>query len=337
MSKEKNYNRKKVDSIKRFLFVLFLVMFAVPVLFCMYLLLRMNSMERKLDELSDLIQDAKVVSNPIMTDTTEDLASLDYDAYDNLGISTTAQEQTLTLSDDMATELDAEDITTEESGSLTKTFSNGKKVYLTFDDGPTTYTDELLDILADNDVKATFFCVYNPDETVWPAYKRIVDEGHTLGMHSYTHIYSSIYAGKDAFIEDVTAIHDFLYEQTGYDSNFYRFPGGSSNTVSNVNMQVLIEYLNSEGITYYDWNALSGDAVDGTLSSQALNDTVMGYVRNNAGDSIVLLHDLQQNPATIEGLQDLITMLKTEGYEICPIDTDTIPIQHVKAATPERE
>lgn len=337
MREEKNYNRKKVDSIKRVLFVLFLVMFAVPVLFCMYLLLRMNSMERKLDELSDLIQDAKVVSKPDVTDTTEDLASLDYDAYDSLGKSTTAQEQALTLSDDMATELDAEDITTEESGSLTKTFSNGKKVYLTFDDGPTTYTDELLDILADNDVKATFFCVYNPDEAVWPAYKRIVDEGHTLGMHSYTHVYSSIYAGKDAFVEDVTAIHDFLYEQTGYDSNYYRFPGGSSNTVSNVNMQVLIEYLNSEGITYYDWNALSGDAVDGTLSPQALNDTVMGYVRSNADDSIVLLHDLQKNHATIEGLQDLITTLKTEGYEICPIDTDTIPIQHVKAAAPEKE
>lgn len=341
MSEEKSYNRKNVNNIKKMLFILFLIMFAVPVIFCMYLLLRMNSLERKIDRLNDSMQQSKG-NIELPDETTEDLAALDYSAYDNLGKSDLGENQNLGQADGVATATDAE-ATNEEaaseeaSGSMTKTFSNGKKVYLTFDDGPSTHTGELLRILKENDVKATFFCVYNPDTSTWPAYKQIVEEGHTLGMHSYTHVYGEIYADLDSFKEDVTAIHDFLYEQTGVDSIYYRFPGGSSNTVSAVSMQALIEYLGSEGITYYDWNALSGDAVDGTLTKEVLNETVMGYVRSNEGDSIVLLHDLEKNPATIEGLQDLITMLKTEGYEICPIDSDTIPIQHVKAKKPERE
>lgn len=341
MSEEKAYNRKNVDSIKKLLFVLFLVIFAIPVIFCMYLLLRMNSLERKIDRLTDSVQQSKVETE-LPVGTTEDLAALDFGAYDNLGKSDLGENMNLGQSDGSATpcdatDTDAEAATTEESGAMTKTFSNGKKVYLTFDDGPSTHTDELLRILRENNVKATFFCVYNPDMSTWPSYRHIVQEGHTLGMHSYTHVYDEIYADMDAYKKDVKAIHDFLYEQTGYDSIYYRFPGGSSNTVSNVGMQEMIEYLSSEGIIYYDWNALSGDAVDGTLSAEVLNETVMGYVRANEGDSIVLLHDLEDIPTTIEGLQDLITTLKTEGYELCPIDSETIPIQHVKAVSPERE
>lgn len=338
MSEEKLYNRKNVDSIKKILFVLFLIMFAIPVILCLYLLLRMNSLERKIDRLTDSMSQAKAeIELPV--GTTEDLVELDYDAYDDLGKSNLEGNQTLGQSDGSATPSDAaeEEISTEESGTMTKAFSNGKKVYLTFDDGPSTHTDELLRILRENNVKATFFCVYNPDKSTWPSYRHIVQEGHTLGMHSYTHVYDEVYADLDAFKADVTAIHDFLYEQTGYDSIYYRFPGGSSNTVSNADMQEMIEYLGGEGIIYYDWNALSGDAVDGTLTPEVLNETVMGYVRANEGDSIVLLHDLEDIPTTIQGLQDLITTLKTEGYELCPIDSETIPIQHVKAKTPERE
>lgn len=340
MSEEKLYNRKNVDNIKKLLFVLFLIMFAVPIIFCLYLMLRMNSLERKIDRLADGVSQSKnEIELPV--GTTEDLAALDFGAYDDLGKSNLDSNMNLGQTDgsasDIATDSDAEDISKEQSGSMTKTFSNGKKVYLTFDDGPSTHTDELLRILRENDVKATFFCVYNPDQSTWPSYRHIVSEGHTLGMHSYTHVYDEIYSDLDAYKEDVTKIHDFLYEQTGYDSIYYRFPGGSSNTVSNVSMQEMIEYLGSQGIIYYDWNALSGDAVDGTLSAEVLNETVMGYVRANEGDSIVLLHDLEDIPTTIEGLQDLITTLKTEGYELCPIDSETIPIQHVKAAKPERE
>ena len=125
-------------------------------------------------------------------------------------------------------------------------------------------------------------------------------------------------------------IHDYIQEQTGVDTHLYRFPGGSSNQVSKVDIQDLIGYLHDEGIVYYDWNSLSGDAVDASLTPSELNDNILGYVHANAGDSVILMHDLQNNHATIEALPALIQTLKDEGYEICPIDDSTKPVQHVE-------
>ena len=95
-------------------------------------------------------------------------------------------------------------------------------------------------------------------------------------------------------------------------------------------IQDLIGYLHDEGIVYYDWNSLSGDAVDASLTPSELNDNILGYVHANAGDSVILMHDLQNNHATIEALPALIQTLKDEGYEICPIDDSTKPVQHVE-------
>ena len=217
----------------------------------------------------------------------------------------------------------------EENDVVVANRSAVKQVALTFDDGPCKrYTPEILDILNEYGIKATFFVVYHEDETLWDEYSRIVEDGHTLAMHSYTHVYDEIYASQEAFEEDVTKIHDFLYEQTGVDCTYYRFPGGSSNNVSNVEIQDLMGYLDEEGYTYYDWNALSEDSVNMYLTPEELNENVMGYVRSNQGDSIVLLHDLENNPATMEGLPDLIDTLIEEGYEICAIDETTVPVQH---------
>lgn len=309
-----DYNRRNVDFIKKLILMILVVLCAFPILFCMYVMQRINSLEAKLDVLSQKLSADGSAIQPAQG-TPENLVALDEEAYGDLDKSTVLPNPVLTDGGENAASV---------------TVSNGKKVYLTFDDGPSVYTDEILDILKENDVKATFFCVYNDDESVWPAYSRIVEEGHTLAMHSYSHVYDTVYASKESFMEDVTEIHDFLYEQTGIDCNFYRFPGGSSNTVSKVGVQELITYLDSEGIVYFDWNALSGDAVDSSLSSQQLNENIMGYVRKNAGDSVVLMHDLKNGHPTVEGLQGLIDTLRAEGYEICPIDEDTVPVQHVK-------
>lgn len=318
------YNRRNVDGIKRLIIIVFLIVCAVPVLFCLFLMVKMNSMEKKLDELSVKIglrqhSSADMAENE---DNSVDMLELEQDAYDDLGKNTESANAPLALTDSDKQE--------DATGSNSKQQKAAQKVYLTFDDGPSIYTDEILDILKANDVKATFFVVYNEDESVWPYYKRIVDEGHTIGMHSYSHVYDTIYASREAFEEDVSLIHDFIQEQTGVDSVYYRFPGGSSNSVSGVDIQELMEYLYSRDITYFDWNSLSGDAVNMQLSASELNDTIMGYVRNNSGDSVVLMHDLRNNHATVEGLQDLIDTLKEEGYEICPIDENTTPVQHVK-------
>ena len=320
------YNRKNVDFIKRMLVAIFVVMFAIPVLLCIYLMIKMNSLERRLDELSlgtALDADTQKVSEA----DTEDYKSQDMTAISELGIHD--NEDTYLMVEQNPT-TDIETDTDVDADSDDAVEPNGKKVYLTFDDGPSIYTDEILDILAENDVKATFFVVKYSEEELWPEYNRIVDEGHTLAMHSYTHIYNEIYASEEAFEKDVTDIHDFLYEQTGYDCKFYRFPGGSSNHVSTVDMQECMRFLDEEGYIYFDWNALSNDAVSGYMSPEQLNNTIMGYVRSNEGDSVVLMHDLSTEHATVEALQSLIDTLKSEGYEICAIDDTTTPVQHVK-------
>ncbi len=204
---------------------------------------------------------------------------------------------------------------------------NGKKVYITFDDGPSSCTGEILDILKEKDVQATFFVV-GKDEKFYPEYQRIVDEGHTLAMHSYTHDYGKIYASIDAFKEDVEKLHKLLLDVTGYDAKLYRFPGGSSNEVSSVDMKKCAAYLKEKGYIYFDWNAQNGDAVEYYISPEELNQNVMGFVRSNEGDSVILMHDLETHHNTVEALPDLIDQLKAEGYEILPLTTDTTPVRH---------
>ncbi len=339
-TKENSYNRRNVDNIKRVIIATFVIVCALPILLCLYLMARMNNLESKINDIANKLgsKGYEMIEVIDEDEAAQEIMNLEYSASDDLEINTTEPSEYLTLTDDgtvpsqTVDEVDEKDTTQNTAGAYQ---NNGKKVYLTFDDGPSIYTDELLDILKANNVQATFFVVYNEDESLWPMYNRIVDEGHTLAMHSYSHVYDTMYASKEAFIEDVDMIHDFLYEQTGVDCTYYRFPGGSSNSVSEVEIQDCMEYLYEEGITYYDWNSLSGDAVDTSLSPEQLNENIMSYVRTNQGDSIVLLHDLENNYHTIEGLQSLIDTLKEEGYIIAPIDEDTVPVQHVKIETEE--
>ena len=329
---EAGYNRKNVNTIKKMIILFIAIMCIVPVVLCIYLMSKMSKLEQKMDDLAKSIamkrQEMAIEEEVIYATSDEDLLILDQEAATDININ---EAENVSLSTPEENEEGdtpaANNITTEDNGLLNRN-NNGKKVYLTFDDGPSIYTDDILDILDEKNVKATFFVVYHEDETLWDEYSRIVEDGHTLAMHSYTHVYDEIYASQEAFEEDVTKIHDFLYEQTGVDCTYYRFPGGSSNNVSNVEIQDLMGYLDEEGYTYYDWNALSEDSVNMYLTPEELNENVMGYVRSNQGDSIVLLHDLENNPATMEGLPDLIDTLIEEGYEICAIDETTVPVQH---------
>ncbi len=208
-----------------------------------------------------------------------------------------------------------------------------KRVYLTFDDGPSIYTGQILDILAANGVKASFF-VIGRDEEYYEYYKRIVDEGHTIGMHSYSHVYQDFYKSEKAFGDELEKLNDLIYEVTGTKSRIFRFPGGSSNSVAPLPIQNYIAYLNEHNINYYDWNALSGDAVTTGLAPDQLVDNIMHDVEKNQ-DSVVLMHDLQTTHNTVESLQLLIDTLKSEGYEILPIDENTPLIQHVSCNSVE--
>ena len=330
LREQKEHQKRRVRSFKRMLIVTFVAVCAIPIAMCTYLMIKMNRLDRRVETLVNRVEDGEFVVGE--TVDAENQPSGGHFDNGNLEKGTESDGVRVTLTDtkDGTDTSNSEETSQHEEQVADESFYNGKKVYLTFDDGPSTFTGELLDVLAEYNVKATFFVVYNDREDVQQYYNRIVNEGHSIGMHSYSHVYEQVYASEENFASDVESIHDFIYQKTGVDCRLYRFPGGSSNQVSKVDMQSLIAYLKEAGIVYYDWNSLSGDAVDSSLTPEQLNDNILGYVRANAGDSVVLMHDLQNNHATIEALPDLIRTLKEEGYEICPITSDTRPIQHVQ-------
>lgn len=213
---------------------------------------------------------------------------------------------------------------------------NRKKIYLTFDDGPSSNTEEILDILKAYDVKATFFVVGKTDEASRKAYRRIVEEGHTLGMHSYSHSYEDIYDSEEDFQDDMKKLQEYLYELTGVWPRFYRFPGGSSNTVSNIDMQKLADWLTDQGVTYFDWNVASGDAVSRELPAETLLANCLAGIRNQQS-CVVLMHDAANKDTTVEALPEIISEIRLqEDAVFLPITDDTVPVQHtIKAQTEE--
>lgn len=204
------------------------------------------------------------------------------------------------------------------------------KVYLTFDDGPSIYTNEILDILKEYNVKATFFVVGKNKEAYEDVYRRILEEGHTLGMHSYSHVYQEVYGSKEAFIRDVNTLQDYLHEVTGEYPDIYRFPGGSSNRVSTVDMEELKQYLTEIGVTWYDWNVSSGDATGRLSKEKVVQNCTAGL--ENYGEAVILLHDAADKKSTVEALPEVIeAILEMKDTVIVPITADTVPIQHKSA------
>ena len=204
-----------------------------------------------------------------------------------------------------------------------------RKVYLTFDDGPSSNTGRILDILADYDVKATFFVVGKEDEQYQALYNRIVEEGHTLAMHSYSHKYNEIYRSVESYSADLSKLQEFLYDTTGVWCRYCRFPGGSSNTVSRVDMHELIAYLDDQDMSYFDWNISSGDAVNYYISPADIVRNCTSNLRKY-DEAIILMHDAAEKDSTVEALPKLIeTIQAMEDTKIVPITDDTERIHHI--------
>ena len=163
-------------------------------------------------------------------------------------------------------------------------------------------------------------------------YRRIVRDGHTLGMHSYSHDYSKVYSSVEAFGRDFEKIYNHIERITGVSPTLYRFPGGSSNTVSNVPMEKFIKYLNDRNITYYDWNALSGDAEGKEFPADEMIDRVLKGV-DKYDVSVVLLHDTNALDVTVEMLPELIEELRKLGADMLPITRTSSVIQHIDAGS----
>lgn len=241
---------------------------------------------------------------------------------------TTVQETTANQQE--TTTVQSESETGDNGNFQFEDTGDTKYAYLTFDDGPSDNTYPILDILDQYGVKGTFFTIGRTDQDSVNKYKAIAERGHALGMHSYTHDYRQIYASLDNFKNDVQSIHDWLYQVTGQDVRLYRFPGGSSNTVSNVDMHTMIDYITSQGYIYYDWNVSSGDATGKPITAEEIVGNIVSQAQGYK-NIMVLMHDSNPKTETVRALPGIIENLQNAGYQIVPITNTTRPVQHVKA------
>ncbi len=303
---EKDRRRKRVNCLKKI--ILFSILFAIllPCMLAVILGVRLHFESRENEALRALNEQLN-----------QDMKN---------------QEQALLQLQEQLGRVTVDSVVSEAEGSTQDVqVSDGKKkVYLTFDDGPSQNTTTILDTLAAYDAKATFFVVGDTSSSGKELYKRIAQDGHSIGIHSYSHIYNQIYSSKDAFLDDFYEMSDLLYDVTGQRPVICRLPGGSSNTVSSIDMADLVSTLNSQGITCYDWNISGGDADGATADAQEIADRVIAGV-NQFETSIVLLHDGKDKQSTAEALKLILEQLKQrDDVEILPITEKTPVILHIR-------
>ena len=201
-----------------------------------------------------------------------------------------------------------------------------KTIYLTFDDGPGPYTEQLLDILSEYGAKATFF-VTGTDTRYSDMIGRAYREGHSIGVHTYTHDYNSIYSSEQAYFDDFNAVEQLIYEQTGSYTSLFRFPGGSSNTVSRFNpgiMSRLAAAMENMGYRYFDWNVSSGDAGETTVTSQVAENIIAGCSGKTA--AVVLQHDIKNY--SVNAVETVLIWGTSNGYSFEALDMTSYEAHH---------
>lgn len=200
-----------------------------------------------------------------------------------------------------------------------------KIIYLTFDDGPGSYTPQLLNVLEQYNVKVTFFVVgtarmdYLDD---------IAAAGHAIGIHTNTHKYEKIYASEEAFFKDFDAIHEKIYEYTGIDTKLHRFPGGSSNSLSRNYckgiMTKLVKAVEEKGFRYFDWNVDSNDAGGAKTPAEVYNNVVSGVKGRKT--AVVLQHDVKSY--SVAAVEKIIQWGLANGYTFLPLDESSPTCHH---------
>lgn len=305
--------RKRVQRLKKMIIGIVAAGIVIPLLCCVYLFCRLHTIDGTLKTLEQRLDELDIRNQELQT------------LLQQLQEQKSTPVQTPQIQEDSSGAEASEPVAEESSGQ-----EEIHKVYLTFDDGPSIYTNDILDILDSYNVKATFFVVGKEETNAEEALQRIVDEGHTLGMHSYSHKYKELYESMDSFTQDFARIRDYIYQATGEESVCYRFPGGSSNTVSEIDMHDFIDYLDSQGVEYYDWNVSSGDGGSMKLSTDTLLENCTKDI-DTRYTSIILLHDSAEKPTTVEALPDIIeNILARPDTVILPITENTRPIHHIE-------
>lgn len=220
----------------------------------------------------------------------------------------------------------------DEEAAIAHEKNAKKRIYLTFDDGPSANTDRILDILKKYNIKATFFNMRPQRKEYLKGQKRAYEEGHTIGIHTVNHDYEQLYSSFDAWRGDILGEHDALYKELGIDSKFYRFPGGSSNTLAKqygTDIKKCIVWLNENGYKYFDWNSENGDGRGASRTVNQAYENVMSQI-GDYGDYDVLMHDATNKNTTVEALPLIIEALKNKGFTFCQVTKNTIPVHHIE-------
>jgi peptidoglycan/xylan/chitin deacetylase (PgdA/CDA1 family) len=212
-----------------------------------------------------------------------------------------------------------EDPDPSETPSYQTSLPKEKTVYLTFDDGPSSLTKPLLDILDQYQVKATFFVVGVNDKNETRDLQEIVKRGHAIGVHSWTHNYRQIYASEEAFFADFDRMHKAILDATGVDTKICRFPGGSVNSYNGETRRAIIKGLKKRGYVYFDWNVCSEDAGIAKTPEEIYQFALNGVHQHRI--SVVLFHNTAAKQATLQQLPRFLSTLKSEGYQFAVLDT----------------
>lgn len=236
-----------------------------------------------------------------------------YSSGESPGVQT--NEQTSPLKDKPAGQVTASD----DQPDKTEALSNRKVVYLTFDDGPDLkVTPQILDILKSYNIKATFFVIGNQIKNREEVLKRISTEGHSIGLHSWTHKYKFIYESNENFMSEMSDTFNEVKKVTGIETRIIRFPGGSSKRLN----ASFLDKLHSENYHIYDWNATTGDGIASKNSPEQLYKNLLSYTPK-ASFRIVLMHNRGNDINTPKALPKIIEHYQELGYEFDVITENT--------------
>ncbi len=194
---------------------------------------------------------------------------------------------------------------------------DGKRVFLTFDDGPSkSVTPFILDLLKQENIKATFFTLGSRVELYPEIVKRAYEEGHYIANHGYSHVYKQIYCSAQTVLEEYQKTEQAIQQALGnteFHSHLFRFPGGSKGGKYDAIKQEAISLLDANQVTYVDWNALTADS-----AGMKTKEEMLEYVKSTIGNKksvVILMHDAGDKILTYEMLPELIKYLKEQGYE----------------------
>ena len=195
--------------------------------------------------------------------------------------------------------------------------SDTKRAFLTFDDGPSSNTPQILDILNEKGIKATFFVLGSNVEKNPDMVKRMYDEGHFIANHGYSHVYEAIYQSPQTVLDEYNKCNQVVRDAIGeqeYNSHLFRFPGGLvGGKYADIKNQAN-DLLLQNNIVHVDWNALNGDSetTSPTIAYeiQRIQETV-----GKKQSVVILMHDAQAKKVTVEALPGIIDYLQGQGYE----------------------